>query len=182
MPAIRYSRDEFPHPSLSEYRLDFVSGVEGLVLRNEIPRTRGIPNNLAPYVAQVAIGKLPCLSIFGNDYKTPDGTGVRDYIHVVDLAQGHLNAVDYCQKNHGTVAINLGTGHGSSVLDVVHAYEKASGIKINYKICGRRAGDIDELFADVTKAKELLGWEAKLDLDAMCRDSWNFIKKNPNGL
>lgn len=142
----------------------------------------GIPNNLLPYVSQVAIGKLPQLSVYGDDYKTHDGTGVRDYIHVVDLAKGHTKAVDYAMGHSGVEAINLGTGKGYSVLDVVHAYEKASGVKLNYKIVPRRPGDIDALYSDPSKAKTLLGWEAELNLDNMCADSWNFIKKNPNGL
>lgn len=142
----------------------------------------GIPNNLFPYIAQVASGKLKCLGVFGNDYDTPDGTGVRDYIHVVDLATGHLNAVAYVLKNKGVEAVNLGTGKGSSVLDVVHAFEKACGKKIPYEIKPRRAGDIATCYADTTKAKELLGWEAKYDIDEMAADGWNFTQKNPNGL
>lgn len=142
----------------------------------------GIPNNLFPYIAQVASGKLKCLGVFGNDYDTPDGTGVRDYIHVVDLATGHLNAVAYVLKNKGVEAVNLGTGKGSSVLDVVHAFEKACGKEIPYEIKPRRAGDIATCYADTTKAKELLGWEAKYDIDEMAADGWNFTQKNPNGL
>lgn len=142
----------------------------------------GIPNNLFPYIAQVASGKLKCLGVFGDDYDTPDGTGVRDYIHVVDLATGHLNAVAYVLENKGVEAVNLGTGKGSSVLDVVHAFEKACGKKIPYEIKPRRAGDIATCYADTTKAKELLGWEAKYDIDEMAADGWNFTQKNPNGL
>ena len=142
----------------------------------------GIPNNLFPYIAQVASGKLKCLGVFGNDYDTPDGTGVRDYIHVVDLATGHLNAVSYALNNKGVEAVNLGTGKGSSVLDVVHAFEKACGKEIPYEIKPRRAGDIATCYADTTKAKELLGWEAKYDIDEMAADGWNFTQKNPNGL
>ena len=142
----------------------------------------GIPNNLLPYVAQVAVGKLPCLGVYGNDYDTPDGTGVRDYIHVVDLALGHLGAVEYVMGHTGVEAVNLGTGKGSSVLDVVQAFEKASGRKIPYEIKPRRAGDIATCYADSSKAKALFGWEAKRNLDDMCRDGWNFIKNNPNGL
>ena len=142
----------------------------------------GIPNNLFPYIAQVASGKLKCLGVFGNDYDTPDGTGVRDYIHVVDLATGHLNAVSYVLENKGVEAVNLGTGKGSSVLDVVHAFEKACGKKIPYEIKPRRAGDISTCYADTTKAKNLLGWEAKYDIDEMAADGWNFTQKNPNGL
>lgn len=142
----------------------------------------GIPNNLLPYVAQVAVGKLPCLNVFGDDYDTHDGTGVRDYIHVVDLALGHLNALEYVAEHKGVMPINLGTGKGSSVLDVVHAFEKACGKEIPYQIKPRRAGDIATCYADASRAKELLGWEAKRDLADMCRDSWNFIRNNPNGL
>jgi len=142
----------------------------------------GIPNNLVPYIAQVAIGKLAQLSVFGDDYETPDGTGVRDYIHVVDLAKGHTFAVDYALKHKGFEPVNLGTGNGSSVLEVVSAYEKACGKKINYKIAPRRAGDIATSFADCKKAKELFNWTAELSLDDMCTDSWNFTIKNPEGL
>lgn len=142
----------------------------------------GIPNNLMPYIAQVAAGKLQCLSVFGDDYDTVDGTGVRDYIHVVDLAKGHLCAVKYVLEHTGTEAVNLGTGKGTSVLQLVHAFEKASGKKINYKIVGRRAGDIAEFYANTDKAKAMFGWEAKYDIDKMCEDSWNFTQKNPNGL
>ena len=142
----------------------------------------GIPNNLLPYVAQVAIGKLPCLSVFGNDYDTHDGTGVRDYIHVVDLALGHLKAIDYAMGHTGVEAINLGTGNGYSVLDIVKAFEKASGRTVNYKIVDRRPGDIATCYADASKAKELLGWEAKLGIDEMCSSMWNFTVKNPQGL
>ena len=137
---------------------------------------KGIPNNLMPYIARVAAGKLPCLSVYGDDYPTPDGTGVRDYIHVCDLAVGHIKALQKLDSIQGAEVYNLGTGKGSSVLDVVKAFEKASGVKINYKIAPRRPGDIAECYADATKAKEELGWEAKYTLDDMCRDSWNFIQ------
>ena len=138
----------------------------------------GIPNNLMPYICKVAIiGQLPRLNVFGDDYDTPDGTGVRDYIHVVDLAEGHIAALDYILKNKGVLTVNLGTGKGSSVLDIVKAFEKASGVHIEYKIADRRPGDIATCYASTAKAKELLGWEAKKDLDDMCRDSWNFISK-----
>lgn len=142
----------------------------------------GIPNNLLPYVAQVAIGKLECLSVFGDDYETHDGTGVRDYIHVVDLARGHLKALDYAEAHTGVEAINLGTGKGYSVLDVVRSFEKACGKPVKYRIAPRRAGDIADCYADPTKAKELLGWEARFGLDEMCQDLWNFTQKNPQGL
>lgn len=142
----------------------------------------GIPNNLLPYVSQVAIGKLPQLQVYGDDYDTPDGTGVRDYIHVVDLALGHLKAIDYSMAHTGVEAINLGTGRGTSVLEIVHAFEKACGHEIPYKIVGRRAGDIATCYADASKARELLDWEATRGIEEMCRSSWNFIQKNPNGL
>lgn len=142
----------------------------------------GIPNNLLPYVAQVAVGKLPCLSVYGNDYPTHDGTGVRDYIHVVDLAIGHLKAVEKITKDTGVHTYNLGTGNGYSVLDVVAAFEKASGRKVNYKIVDRRPGDIAVCFADATHAKDELGWVAERGIEEMCADSWNFAKNNPNGL
>ncbi len=142
----------------------------------------GIPNNLLPYVAQVAIGRRPQLSVYGDDYDTHDGTGVRDYIHVVDLALGHLDALTYADSHKGVEIINLGTGNGSSVLDVVHAFEKACGHAIPYVIAPRRPGDIATCYADASKAKKLLGWEAARDMDQMCRDMWNFTVKNPQGL
>ncbi len=142
----------------------------------------GIPNNLMPYIAQVAAGKLECLSVFGNDYNTPDGTGVRDYIHVVDLAQGHIKAVERVMNTQGVDAYNLGTGTGYSVLDMVDAFEKVNGVKVNCKIAPRRPGDIAECYANPTKAKEMLGWEAQYGIEDMCRDAWNFVKNNPNGL
>ncbi len=137
----------------------------------------GIPNNLMPYICKVAIGKLPYLNVYGNDYDTPDGTGVRDYIHVVDLAKGHIAALEYIMKNKGVLTVNLGTGKGSSVLDIVKAFEKASGVHIEYKIAGRRPGDVATVYACTDKATKLLGWSAKRSLDDMCRDSWNFISK-----
>ncbi len=142
----------------------------------------GIPNNLFPYIQQVAIGKREFLGVFGDDYDTPDGTGVRDYIHVMDLANGHLCAVDYVLKHKGVEAVNLGTGKGSSVMDVLHAFEKACGRELPYKVMPRRAGDIAWCYADTAKAKELFGWEAKYGIDEMCADGWNFTQKNPNGL
>lgn len=142
----------------------------------------GIPNNLVPYIAQVASGRLEQLSVYGNDYDTPDGTGVRDYIHVMDLASGHVCAIDYAMKHSGFEPVNLGTGKGSSVLEVVAAYEKACGKPIPKKITSRRAGDIATCYADASKAKEIFGWEAKSGIDEMCADSWNFTKKNPNGI
>ena len=142
---------------------------------------KGIPNNLMPYVTQVAVGKLPVLGVFGNDYDTPDGTGVRDYIHVSDLADGHIKALKKIKDKAGLCIYNLGTGNGVSVLDLVKSFEKANGIKIPYEIKPRRAGDIATCYADATKAKEELGWEAKYDIVDMCRDSWNWQSKNPNG-
>ena len=142
---------------------------------------KGIPNNLVPYVAQVAIGKMKAVRVFGNDYPTPDGTGVRDYIHVVDLARGHVAAADYAMKHTGTEIINLGTGHGYSVLDIVKAFEKVNGVKVPYKIEARRPGDIAECWADPAKAKELLGWTAQKNLEDMCRDAWRWQTQNPNG-
>ncbi len=142
---------------------------------------KGIPNNLLPYVTQVASGKRDHLSVFGNDYKTHDGTGVRDYIHVVDLAQAHLKALDRAEKVTGVEYYNIGTGVGYSVLDIVKAYEKATGVKIPYVIAPRRPGDIDECYADPTKAYELLGWKAQYGIEDMCRDSHNWQTKNPDG-
>ena len=139
---------------------------------------RGIPNNLMPYITQVAIGRREKLSVYGNDYPTHDGTGVRDYIHVVDLAKGHLKALAKVRKDTGVDAYNLGTGHGYSVLQMVAAFEKASGRKVPYKIAPRRAGDIAECYADPTKAREVLGWEATMGIDEMCADSWNFTQKS----
>ncbi len=142
----------------------------------------GIPNNLVPYIAKVAGGQLEKLHVFGDDYPTKDGTGVRDYIHVVDLALGHIKAVEKVMKSTGVEAYNLGTGVGYSVLDVVKAYEKASGQSVPYVVDPRRPGDIAECYADPEKAASELGWRATLDLAQMCRDSWNFVQKNPNGL
>lgn len=141
----------------------------------------GIPNNLMPYITQVAVGKREHLSVYGSDYPTPDGTGVRDYIHVVDLAIGHVKAMDYALKHTGAEAINLGTGKGSSVLDVVHAFESASGVKIPLVITDRRPGDIATCYADASKAKKLLNWEAAYTLSDMCAHSWNWQKNNPKG-
>ncbi|MDE5765173.1 MAG: UDP-glucose 4-epimerase GalE [Ruminococcus sp.] len=142
---------------------------------------KGIPNNLMPYVAQVAIGKLPCLGVFGNDYDTPDGTGVRDYIHVVDLAKGHVKAIEKFADNEGVSVYNLGTGHGYSVLEVVKAFEKACGHEINYEIKPRRAGDIAACYCDPAKAEKELGWIAENGIDEMCADSWRWQTMNPDG-
>ena len=142
---------------------------------------KGIPNNLLPYVAQVAIGKLPEINVFGNDYDTPDGTGVRDYIHVVDLARGHVKAIERFAKKDGVFICNLGTGHGYSVLDVIHAFEKACGKELPYVIRERRPGDIATCYSSPAKAEKELGWTAEFDLEDMCHDSWNWQQKNPNG-
>lgn len=141
----------------------------------------GIPNNLMPYITQVAVGKLACLSVFGDDYDTHDGTGVRDYIHVVDLALGHVKAVEKVLSGTGVDAYNLGTGNGYSVLDIVHAFEKACGKPLNYKIVNRRPGDLATCYSDPTKAFEILGWKAERGLDEMCEDSWRWQKNNPEG-
>ena len=142
----------------------------------------GIPNNLMPFVAQVAVGRREFLTIFGNDYDTPDGTGVRDYLHVMDLADGHLSAIDYmAKKKSGYFVFNLGTGKGYSVLDMVHAMTKACGHEIKYQFGDRRPGDIAVCYSDATLAKTELGWEAKRNLDQMCQDLWCWQQKNPNG-
>ncbi len=142
---------------------------------------RGIPNNLLPYISKVAAGKLECLSVFGDDYDTPDGTGVRDYIHVVDLALAHLKALDYTATMKGIDYFNIGTGNGYSVLEMVRAFSEAWGSDVKYKIVERRPGDIAECYADSTKAKEILGWEATRDLKAMCEDSARWQRMNPDG-
>ena len=141
----------------------------------------GIPNNLMPYVAQVAVGKLACLSVFGDDYPTPDGTGVRDYIHVVDLAKGHLAALAALERQGGLLTVNLGTGRGYSVLEMVRAFEAASGCEVAYRIAPRRAGDIATCYADPALAAELLGWRAEKGLEAMCADAWRWQAQNPDG-
>ena len=141
----------------------------------------GIPNNLMPYITQVAVGKLDKLHVFGDDYATPDGTGVRDYIHVVDLAKGHVKALQAIANKCGVVVYNLGTGRGYSVLEVVHAFEQVSGVTIPYVLEGRRPGDIAVCYSDPGKAKRELGWKAERDIYDMCRDSWNWQKKNPKG-
>lgn len=142
---------------------------------------KGIPNNLLPYIAQVAVGKLTCLGVFGDDYNTVDGTGVRDYIHVVDLALGHVKAIKKLQDKEGVSIYNLGTGNGYSVLQILHAFEKACGKTLPYEIKPRRAGDIATCYADPAKAKKELGWEAVRELDEMCEDSWRWQSNNPNG-
>ena len=141
----------------------------------------GIPNNLMPYISQIAIGKRDHLNVFGNDYPAPDGTGVRDYIHVVDLAKGHVAAIQYLISHTGEGVFNLGTGHGYSVLDMVHAFEEANGVKVPYEITARRPGDLATCYADPAKSLEVLGWKAEHSLVDMCRDTWNWQKQNPNG-
>ena len=148
-------------------------------LIGEVPN--GIPNNLVPYIAQVAVGMRDKLSVYGDDYDTHDGTGVRDYIHVVDLAKGHLLAIDKLATNSGLVIYNLGTGIGYSVLDVVHAYEKACGFEIAYQVCDRREGDIAECYADPKKALDELGWSAEYGIETMCQSSYKFQQAHPNG-
>ena len=142
----------------------------------------GIPNNLLPYVSQVAIGKLDYVRVFGDDYPTVDGTGVRDYIHVVDLAEGHVAALKKLEENPGYVVYNLGTGKGTSVLELIHAFEKANGVHVPYKVVGRRPGDVAENYADCTKAANELHWKAKYTVEDACRDAYNFQKKNPEGI
>ena len=142
---------------------------------------RGIPNNLMPYISQVAVGRRDHLSVFGNDYDTHDGTGVRDYIHVVDLARGHVAAIEYMQSHRGESVFNLGTGIGYSVLDMVKAFERVTGRKIPYEIVARRPGDIATVYASPDKSAELLGWKAQYDLDDMCRDTWKWQSENPMG-
>ena len=149
-------------------------------LIGEVPN--GIPNNLLPYIAKVANGQLPYLSVFGDDYDTVDGTGVRDYIHVVDLARTHVKALDYAMNHTGAEVINIGTGKGYSVLQVLHAYEKACGKKIPYKIVARRPGDIATCYADPSKAKKLLGFETQYDIEEMCEDGYRFSSQNPDGI
>ncbi|WLE58251.1 UDP-glucose 4-epimerase GalE [Burkholderia plantarii] len=141
----------------------------------------GLPNNLMPYVAQVAVGKLERLRVFGNDYPTPDGTGVRDYIHVVDLARGHLAALDALRQRDASFTVNLGTGRGYSVLDIVRAFEAASGRKVPYEIVARRPGDVAECYADPARAAELIGWRAEYGIERMCADHWRWQERNPRG-
>lgn len=141
----------------------------------------GIPNNLMPFIAQTAVGKRDCLSVFGGDYNTPDGTGVRDYIHVMDLAEGHVKALEKIDKISDVLTVNLGTGVGYSVLDMIKAFEEASGTKVPYKVVARREGDIASCFADPSYAKEVLGWEAKQGVKEMCEDTWKWQSNNPSG-
>lgn len=160
--------------SLLRYFNPIGAGKSGIIGENP----NGIPNNLFPYILQVASGRLEHLRVFGNDYDTPDGTGVRDYIHVEDLASGHIFALEYIMKHTGCEAVNLGTGKGTSVLELIQAFESVSGIKIPYIITDRRSGDIDVCYADTKKAEKLFGWKAELNISDMCRDGWNFAQKN----
>jgi UDP-glucose 4-epimerase len=169
------------NPDFSVVLLRYFNPVGAHPSGNTGENPNGIPNNLFPYISQVAAGKLAELKIFGNDYPTKDGTGVRDYIHVVDLARGHVAALEYIEKHKGAEAINLGTGVGCSVLDIVKTFEKINKIEIPYQIAERRAGDMAEYYADVSKAALLLNWKAKKTLEDMCRDTWNWQLKNPNG-
>ena len=154
-------------------------GAHPSALIGELPR--GVPNNLVPFITQTAIGKRECLSIFGDDYPTPDGTGVRDYIHVCDLAAGHVCALKAIERRCGLDIYNLGTGHGYSVLDMVHAFEKVNGVKVPYSIKPRRAGDIATCYSNPAKAEKELGWKARYGIDEMVRDSWNWQRQNPDG-
>ena len=142
---------------------------------------QGKPNNLMPYISQVAVGRRDKLYVYGDDYATPDGTGVRDYIHVVDLAKGHIAALEYAEKNPGCIAVNLGTGLGYSVLDIVKTFERANDIRVPYEIAPRRPGDVDTLYSDPSRAEKLFGWKAEKNLEDMCRDTWNWQKHNPKG-
>lgn len=170
---------EVPEPNIAILRYFNPIGAHESGLIGEDPK--GIPNNLMPYITQVAVGKRPQLNVYGNDYPTIDGTGVRDYIHVVDLAKGHIAALKKLEQNPGLVIYNLGTGRGTSVLELVHAFEKANDIKIPFVICDRRPGDIAECYADVTKANVELNWKTEFDIVKACKDSWNWQKNNPNG-
>ena len=169
------------HPDFSTVLLRYFNpvGAHESGLLGEAPD--GIPNNLMPYVSQTALGLRKQLSIFGNDYPTPDGTGVRDYIHVVDLARGHLAAVDYCAGRTGVDIINLGTGRGYSVLELVETFERVNGVPVPHVFAPRRPGDVAACYADAAKAARLLGWRAQKTLEDMCRDTWNWQKKNPQG-
>lgn len=170
---------EHPEANIAILRYFNPIGAHESGLIGEDPQ--GIPNNLMPYITQVAVGKRPFLNVFGSDYNTPDGTGVRDYIHVVDLANGHLAALKKLEEKPGLVIYNLGTGKGTSVLDLVKAFEKANNLKIPYEIKDRRPGDVDENYADASKALKEMGWKANLDIVDACRDSWNWQKNNPKG-
>ena len=172
-----YAADKSWHIAILRYFNPVGAHKSGLI--GEDPN--GIPNNLMPYISQVATGKLKQLNIFGNDYNTPDGTGIRDYIHVVDLAKGHIKALQEMKKNSQVIKVNLGTGNGYSVLEMVTAFEKASGKEIPYQITDRRLGDIASCYADPSYAEEILGWKAECDLNAMCEDVWRWQNNNPDG-
>jgi len=176
---LKYEAQMHPEMNIAILRYFNPIGAHESGLIGEDPQ--GIPNNLMPYITQVAVGKREHLNVFGNDYKTHDGTGVRDYIHVVDLASGHLAALRKLAEKPGLVIYNLGTGKGTSVLDLVNAFEKANSIKVPYVICDRRPGDVDENYADPSKAFKEMGWKANLDIVDACRDSWNWQKNNPKG-
>jgi UDP-glucose 4-epimerase len=169
------------HPEWSIGRLRYFNPVGAHESGRIGEDPKGWPNNLMPFVAQVAVGRREQLSVFGNDYPTPDGTGVRDYIHVVDLAEGHVAALAYVLAHSGVMTVNLGTGKGVSVLDMVRAFEQASGREIPYQIVERRAGDIAECWADPALAESLLGWKAVRSLEQMCADSWRWQEQNPDG-
>lgn len=171
----------FANPDWSVVLLRYFNPIGAHVSGRIGEMPNGIPNNLLPYITQVAAGKLDHLSVYGDDYPTHDGTGVRDYIHVVDLAKGHVAAAAYAEKHMGVEIINLGTGTGYSVLDIVRAFEKVNGVKVPYQIVARRPGDIAECWADPAKARTLLGWSAEKTLEDMCRDSWRWQTQNPNG-
>ena len=172
-----YTSDNQWHIALLRYFNPVGAHISGTI--GEDPN--GIPNNLMPFIAQTAVGKRAYLSVFGDDYDTVDGTGVRDYIHVMDLSSGHLKALEYLEKHSGVLTVNLGTGHGSSVLEMVKAFEAASGKKVPYKVAPRRPGDIATCYADPAYAKEVLGWEATREIKEMCEDSWRWQSNNPNG-
>ena len=171
----------YADPSLSVVLLRYFNPIgahkSGLLVEDP----NGIPNNLMPYILKVASGKMPHLNVFGNDYPTPDGTGIRDYIHVCDLAKGHVAAIDYAAAHTGVEVFNLGTGNGYSVLDVVHTFETVSGAPLPYRIAPRREGDIAACYASPDKAAEGLGWRAEMTLQDMCRDAWHAVQKNPDG-
>ncbi len=169
------------HPELSILLLRYFNpvGAHASGLIGEDPQ--GIPNNLMPYISQVAIGKLKQVNVFGDDYNTPDGTGVRDYLHVVDLAKGHVAAVNYCAEHNGALAVNLGTGKGTSVLELINTFSQVNGVEIPYEIVERRPGDIAACYANPNLAKELLGWQTELELVDMCRDTWRWQQMNPQG-
>ena len=176
---LKYESEQNPELNVAILRYFNPIGAHKSGLIGEDPQ--GIPNNLMPYITQVAVGLRDHLNVFGNDYKTVDGTGVRDYIHVVDLALGHLAALEKLKTKPGYVIYNLGTGKGTSVLELVKAFEKASGVVIPYEICLRRSGDVDENYADATKAYKEMGWKTQFDINDACRDSWNWQKHNPKG-